>query len=81
MDTGDEFSQEVAARLQRAGLGQVAAVLLDAAGPMIWIAAQLGYVAQPFFGASSSRVADLARLLEDPDQLSNLVGLLREDER
>jgi hypothetical protein len=30
---------------------------------------------------SGSQVADMARLLEDPDQVSNLVGLLREAER
>jgi hypothetical protein len=81
MDIGDDFAHNLARRLQQAGLGQAAAVLLDAAGPLTWVAAQMGYLAEPLFGMSGSQVADMARLLEDPDQVSNLVGLLREAER
>lgn len=81
MDIGDDFAHNLARRLQQAGLGQAAAVLLDAAGPLTWVAAQMGYLAGPLFGTSGSQVADMARLLEDPDQVSNLVGLLREAER
>jgi hypothetical protein len=81
MDIGDDFARNLAGRLRRAGLGPTAAVVLDAAGPLAWVAAQMGHVAGPLFGASDSLVEEMARLLEDPDQVSDLVGLLREAER
>ncbi len=78
MDGEHEFSQLLAQRLQRAGLGDLAAVVLEAGAPLAPFAAQLTYVVEPFLGASSASANRLARLLEDPQGLKDLVGQLRE---
>ncbi len=79
MNREHEFSQRLATRLQRAGLGELAAAVLEAGAPLAPFAAQLTYVVEPFLGSSGPSAASLARLLEDPQGLSDLVGRLRED--
>jgi hypothetical protein len=78
MNGEHEFSQKLAQRLQRAGVGELAAAVLEAGAPLAPFAAQLAYVVEPFLGASGRTAAHLARLLEDPQGLNDLVGRLRE---
>ncbi|MEW6566872.1 MAG: hypothetical protein AB1449_01660 [Chloroflexota bacterium] len=80
MNQEDGFSRRLAARLEHMGLRETAAALLDAAGPLTLVAAQLAFLAEPLFRGSSAAVRDLARLLEDPDQVSDLVRRLRREE-
>ena len=57
-----------AARLEAAGLGGLAATLLDATEPLAPLGAQALWVAQPALGLLLPRdaVADLARVLDAP---------------
>ncbi len=78
MDDRSPFSNRVSDRLRRAGLGPLAATLLEAAGPLSIVAAQLGYFVEPLIGRPE--VGELSRLLEHDDQLSDLVRRLRTEE-
>jgi hypothetical protein len=79
MDGDHGYSHQLAKRLQRAGLGSLAAAVLEAGAPLAPFAAQLSYLVEPFLGESGDEAARLARLLEDPQRLSELVWRLRED--
>jgi hypothetical protein len=78
MDDSGPFSNRVSERLRRAGLGPLAATLLEAVGPLSLVAAQLGYLVEPLVGRPE--VGELSRLLEHDDQLSDLVRSLRGEE-
>jgi hypothetical protein len=78
MDDRGPFSNRVSERLRRAGLGPLAATLLEAVGPLSLVAAQLGYLVEPLVGRPE--VGELSRLLEHDDQLSDLVRSLRGEE-
>jgi hypothetical protein len=67
--------------LQRWGLRDIAVLLLDAAGPLSFLGAQLIYIGQPFFGRAAPRssLTALASLLEDQAELKSFVSFLRED--
>lgn len=80
MAQSEEFSRRIAARLHDMGLGAIAAAVLDAAGPLTLVAAQLAWVAEPLFAGSRAPLGNLARLFEDPDQVSDLVRQLRREE-
>jgi hypothetical protein len=68
--------------LQRIGLQQIAAGLLEAAGPLAWFAAQLVYVGQPFLDGSQpgGQWQALARLLESQEESRSFAAFLREEE-
>jgi hypothetical protein len=72
----EEWSQN----LQRWGLRQPAAALLEAAGPLTILGAQAVYLIQPLVGrpASEEALAALAGLLEEPDQTRAFAQYLRE---
>ena len=71
-----------AQRLREAGLGEVAALLLEAAGPLSLLGAQLLYTAQPALGlfVDWERVDELAQLLEEPAGAAALLRALEETE-
>lgn len=73
------------ARLHATGLESLAAALLDAAEPLGPLGAQLLWVAQPALGLvmrpdGLADVDDLARMLEDPDGVAWLRGVLVNDD-
>lgn len=78
MDGEGMTSERFAHQLKRAGMGKLAAFLLDAAGPLTLFGAQALFMVEPLFGDFNSPIGDFARLLEDPEQLSELVKYLRE---
>jgi hypothetical protein len=80
MDVKTLAWREWADALHRRGLGEAAAVLLEAGGPLNVIAAQLVYLSQPVFSRSISpdRLEALAHLLEEPEQTQSFVTYLRE---
>ena len=81
MNNEGVVSERVARWLQRVGLNQPAAFLLEAIGPLAFLGAQAAFLVEPMFGVSNNPIGDLARLLEDPTQVSELVERLRtEDE-
>lgn len=80
IDHDDEFPRRLAERLERLGLGEAAGVLLDAVGPLTVVAAQLALIAEPLFRGSGTELGEWARLLQDPDQVSDLVRRLRREE-
>jgi hypothetical protein len=76
-----DLNERVAARLSRAGIGSAAAFLLEAAGPLTVLAAQVGYLVEPLLGTSGGTLNILARMLEDPGKVRDLVVRLREERR
>ena len=76
-DTG-MTSERFAHQLNRVGMGKLAAFLLDAAGPLAIFGAQALFMVEPLFAGFNNPIGDFARLLEDPEQMSELVECLRE---
>jgi hypothetical protein len=69
------MTQDLARKLRATGMGGILAVLLEAAGPLTVIGAQAAYLADPLFGGLD--LVELGRVLEDPQQVSELVDELR----
>jgi hypothetical protein len=69
-----------ARNLQRWGVEQAAASLLEAAGPLTAVLAQVVYLGQPLLGrlVSPDSMAALASMLEEPAQTKAFAELLRE---
>jgi hypothetical protein len=80
MNNDEAVSERVARWLQRVGLNQPVAFILEAIGPLAFLGAQAAFLMEPLIGASDNPVGDLARLLEDPTQVSELVERLRTEE-
>jgi hypothetical protein len=74
------FWKSWAKNIQRWGLSEAAAALLEAVGPMSLVAAQLLYFSQPLIGPSarSGQWDALANLLEDQDERRSFAAYLRE---
>ncbi|MCK4693812.1 MAG: hypothetical protein KAT23_09270, partial [Anaerolineales bacterium] len=70
MNNEEAVSERVARWLQRVGLNQPVAFILEAIGPLAFLGAQAAFLMEPLIGASDNPVGDLARLLEDPTQVS-----------
>lgn len=66
--------------LRMKGLQDIAAFILDAAGPFRYLGAQAMYVLEPFVGAGENFAHDLAVVLEDGDKVEALLVKLREEE-
>jgi hypothetical protein len=62
--------------LQKAGIGEPAAWLIEAFEPLAILGAQAMYILAPLFPLES-HLRELAGMLEDPDQRSNLVDRLQ----
>jgi len=67
--------------LYRWGLRDLAASLLEAAGPLTIVGAQMVYILQPLVGHGSTNTSlnALANLLEQPENVRNFVHILREE--
>ena len=63
--------------LQNAGLAELAAVMLEAAGPLTVLGAQAIFMLEPLVRSSGSALGALAHSLEDSEQVENLVQRLR----
>lgn len=73
--------ERIAGWLRRARLDGLAAVLLEAFGPWTTLGAHAAYLLEPIVGLSDGRMREVARLLEDPDQVADLIARLhKEDE-
>ncbi len=70
-------SEAMVERLRRSGLADFVAAILEAAAPLAFVGAQAAYLVEPVLG---SRTAEVARALEDPQQLAGLVERLRRPE-
>ncbi len=68
-----------AAVLRRWGVDGAAAVLVESAGPLNVLLAQILYLGQPLVPGASA--AAVARLLDDPQQAAQFAAYLREEER
>jgi hypothetical protein len=70
-----------AQKLHRWGLDGFVASLLEAAGPLTVLGAQVVYILQPLFGrrASGRGMNMLAEMLEEPEQVRLFVHYLREE--
>lgn len=81
MQADRDLWPEWAGFLQRWGLRDIAVVLLDAAGPLSFLGAQLIYFGQPFFNRSAPQrnLAALAALFEDQSEMKSFAAFLRED--
>ncbi len=80
MDRNRHIWRYWARNLQRWGVTQGVATLLEAFGPLTVIGAQLIYVSQPLLGRSlpGEQLDGLARLLEDSDTTHAFIDYLRE---
>lgn len=72
--------QTWAQNLHRWGVKEGAATLLDAAGPLTMLLAQIIYISQPLLGrlVSPESMTALAAMLEEPSQTRAFVETLRE---
>lgn len=68
-------------RLQRWGLHEVIASILEASAPLHLVAAQFVYISQPFIQmiVSPSELRALADTLEDPLETRMFIAMLRKD--
>jgi len=80
MTEGRQFWQTWVDLLSRWGLSNAAAVILETAGPLNIVGAQVVYLAQPLFTPGLGRGASdaLARVLEDAAERQAFIHLLRE---
>jgi len=80
MSSDQQIWQNWAHNLHRWGLAEWAASILDAAGPLTLIAAQLVYMAQPLVNKAmpEEHLQVLAELLEDSNKAHSFTSLLRE---
>ncbi len=76
-----KFWPEWARFLHLWGLDNVAAAMLETAGPLTIILAQLVYFSQPLIGqgASAGRLQALANLFEDQEESRSFAIYLREE--
>jgi hypothetical protein len=72
---------EWAQTLQRWGLGEFVAALLEAAGPLNFFLAQAVYIGQPFLRGAlpDDRLQALSELFEDQEESRSFAHYLRED--
>jgi hypothetical protein len=66
--------------LRQMGLNGLAASLLEAAGPLASVGAQVTYMIEPLIGTRDSQISELARTLEDPEGVLQLIEALRSEE-
>ena len=81
MQPDRSFWNEWALNLQRWGLREMVAALLDAAGPLTIFLAQFVYMGQPFLHGilPGDRLQAIAQLFENPDESRSFVNFLREE--
>ena len=77
MDADRQYPEKLIDWLHEAGLAELAASLLEAAGPLAGLGAQALFMLEPLVSSGGSGFHKLALTLEDPDQVSRLVQRLR----
>jgi hypothetical protein len=67
--------------LHKWGLGDFTASLLEAAGPLTVLGAQVVYILQPVLGrmVAASSLRNLASFLEQPEQVQAFIKFLRKE--
>lgn len=78
----DRSSWEAWARnLQRWGVQEIVAALLEAAGPLTLFLAQIVYAGQPFLRGvfPGQRLDALAHIFEDPQESRRFAAFIREE--
>lgn len=73
-------SDQIARWLNNQGLQGIVAFLLEVGRPFYVLAAQAAYIAEPIFGGQRGLFHDLARILEDPEQVDKLMDELNKGE-
>ncbi|MGD2251669.1 MAG: hypothetical protein PVF70_02010 [Anaerolineales bacterium] len=82
MDPDPSVSDRLVRKLRRLGLDGIASVLLEVAGPLTLLGAQTVYFVEPLLGRRGGMLTDIARLLEDPAEVTALrQRLAGEEER
>lgn len=76
--SGYSETDRIANWMRRYGLQDIAAMVIDVAGPFRFLGAQVMYVFQPFFGGKVNFARDLAVILEDGSKVESLISKLRE---
>jgi hypothetical protein len=71
-------ADRIADFLRRKGLQDIAAFVLDMAGPFRYLGAQAMYVLEPFIDGGANIAHDLAIVLEDRKKVEALLVKLRE---
>jgi hypothetical protein len=66
--------------LRQVGLNGIAASILEAAGPLAYLGAQVTYIVEPLIGKRGGQISELARTLEDPHEVLRLIESLRSEE-
>lgn len=81
MDTQHQIWQYWAERLHHWGVGDIAATLLEATGPLRVFAAQLAYLGQPVLQPwlAPGTFQALVGLFENDQQAESFLSILRED--
>lgn len=77
----EKFLRQVAQRVQRRGLRGPVVLALQAGQPLMFVAGQLLWIAQPALGllGSGKQAGQLAQLLEKPGAADLLLAFLEED--
>ena len=80
MSADQDIWQVWASSLQQWGITEWVASLLEAAGPLTILGAQIFYLGQPLFSRtlSETHLEAMARLLEDSTQTREFINFLRE---
>ena len=83
MNSDWQIWQNWVIELDRWGLRNITAWLLEAAGPILIIGAQLIYIGQPLLGTAfpASRLQALTDLMEVPEKNQAFITFLREDQQ
>ena len=81
MQKDRSFWPEWAQFLQKSGLTELVAALLEAAGPLNMLVVQVVYAVRPFLGKaiSADRMQALANLFEDQEESRTFAAYIREE--
>jgi len=81
MESDQQIWRAWAERLHHWGLGSWVAALLEAAGPITTIGAQMVYLTQPFLNLALryDHIEALASMLEEPERSKTFAAFLREE--
>jgi len=81
MQKDRSFWPEWSRFLQQSGLTEMVAALLDAAGPLSVLVAQMVYATRPFLGqiVSADRLQALTDLFEDQEESRSFAAFIREE--
>lgn len=81
MQSDRHIWQGWAQKLHSWGLGDWTATVLESAGPLTWLGAQIVYLGQPLLKqtAPDNQVQALVKLLENPENAETFISMLREE--